>query len=205
MKKYLAMVITLLLVSIVSVPALAITFDISPFENSTNYEIEFDDMDDTGEISLVEGGMFFGLMDDEAEEGLLLNTIDIKITENNPPVIRLTFLYIGEDWIFTDKVIVKPADTRYTFEVRRDTDVSDGKIYEMYTLVMTDESIKMLEDIVNNEVSMVKCRLDGDRKVNCSLMFNLEKLAQLLDDYKASGALENSFVAIKTAYPCSIK
>ena len=55
MKKQLALVITLLLVFIVSAPALAVTFDLSPFENNANYEVEFDEMDDTGEIALVDG------------------------------------------------------------------------------------------------------------------------------------------------------
>ena len=205
MKKYCALVIALLLVSIVSVPALAITFDISPFENSENYEVEFDEMDDTGEISLVEGGTIIGTTDED-DEGVILGDFDIKIIEDLPPVLRVTLLYIGEDWIFTDKVIIKPADTRYTFEVNRDTDVNDGKIYEMFTLVMTDESIQMLQDIVDNDVLMVKCRLDGsDRDVDCNLLFNREKLGIFLDDYRASGALNNSFSLIKEMYPCKIK
>jgi len=115
-------------------------------------------------------------------------------------------LYIGEDWVFTDEVIIKPADTRYTFEVDRDTDVEDGKIYEMFTLAMTDESIQMLQDIVDNDVLMVKCRLNGsDRDVDCNLLFNTEKLGVFLDDYRASGSLNNSFAMIKEMYPCKIK
>ena len=205
MKKYFALMITLLLVSIVSVPALAITFDISPFENNPNYEVEFDEMDDTGEIALAEGGIIFGTTEED-DEGLLLGDFDIKIIENFPPVVRVSLLYIGEDWIFTDKIIIKPNETRYTFEVDRDTDVEDGKIYEMFTLCMTDESIQMLQDIVDNEVSMVKCRLDGsDRDVDCNLIFNTEKLKILLDDYRASGALDNSFTLLKDKFPCKIK
>lgn len=205
MKKYLAFVITLFLVSTVSVPALAITFDISPFENSDNYEVEFDEMDDTGEIALVEGGSIFGTPEDD-DEGFILGNFDIKIVEDLPPVVRVNLLYIGEDWIFTDKVIIKPADTRYTFEVDRDTDVEDGKIYEMFTLVMTDESIQMLQDIVDNSVSMVKCRLDGsDRDVDCNLLFSTEKLGIFLADYRASGSLNNSFDLIEEMYPCEIK
>ena len=205
MKKYFALIITLLLVFVAAVPALAITFDISPFESSGNYEVEFDEMNDTGEITLVEGGTIIGTPEED-DEGFIFGDFDIKIIEDLPPVVRVSLLYIGEDWIFTDKVIIKPADTRYTFEVERDTDVEDGKIWEMFTLVMTDESIQMLQDIVDNDVLMVKCRLDGsERDVDCNLLFNTEKLGILLDDYRASGALNNSFALFKEAYPCKIK
>lgn len=205
MKKYLALVITLLLVSAVSVPALAITFDLAPFENSDNYEVEFDEMDDTGEISLVEGGTILGTTEED-DEGFIWGDFDIKILEDFPPIVRVSLLYIGEDWIFTDKVIIKPADTRYTFEVDRDTDVEDGKIYEAFTLALTDESIQMLQDIVDNNVLMVKCRLDGsDRDVDCNLLFDTEKLGVFLDDYRASGSLNNSFSMVKEMFPCEIK
>lgn len=205
MKKQLALVITLLLVFIVSVPALAVTFDLSPFENNANYEVEFDEMDDTGEIALVDGGVIFGKTEED-DEGFLMGDFDIKIIEDFPPVIRVTLLYMGEDWIFTDKVIIKPADTRYTFEVNCDTDIEDGEIFEMATLVLTDESIQMLQDIVDNNLSEVKCRLDGsERDVDFNLSFNVEKLRIFLDDYRASGSLNNSFAAIREAYPCKIK
>lgn len=205
MKKQLALVITLLLVFIVSAPALAVTFDLSPFENNANYEVEFDEMDDTGEIALVDGGVIFGKTEED-DEGFLMGDFDIKIIEDFPPVIRVTLLYMGEDWIFTDKVIIKPADTRYTFEVNCDTDIEDGEIFEMATLVLTDESIQMLQDIVDNNLSEVKCRLDGsERDVDCNLSFNVEKLRIFLDDYRASGSLNNSFAAIREAYPCKIK
>ncbi len=205
MKKQLALVITLLLVFIVSVPALAVTFDLSPFENNANYEVEFDEMDDTGEIALVDGGVIFGKTEED-DEGFLMGDFDIKIIEDFPPVIRVTLLYMGEDWIFTDKVIIKPADTRYTFEVNCDTDIEDGEIFEMATLVLTDESIQMLQDIVDNNLSEVKCRLDGsERDVDFNLSFNVEKLRIFPDDYRASGSLNNSFAAIREAYPCKIK
>lgn len=205
MKKFLALVITLLMVSTMTVPALAVTFDISPFENSENYEVEFDEMDDTGDIELVEGGAIIGFSEED-EEGLFLGSLNIKITEALPPVLRVQMMYVGEEWIFIDKVILKPADTRYTFEVDCDTDVSGGKIYEMFNLIITDESIQMLQDIVDNNVPLVKCRLDGSKRdVDCKLLFDLEKLGQLLNDYKASGALDNDFDLIKENFPCTIK
>lgn len=205
MKKYLAFVVALGLAFVLTTNGLAagINFDISVFEDSENYTIEFDDMNDTGEITPVESVVCASVTEDE--EGLFIGLFDIKITEDYPPVLRINFMYMGEDWIFVDKVIIKPGDTRYTFEVNRDTDVSGGKVIETFTVVLTDESIQMLQDIVDNRFN-VRCRLDGERDVDFNLVFSsLEGLKMLLDDYRASGALNNDFSLLKIAYPCEIK
>lgn len=210
MKKILALVITLLLVSMLTIPALAaVNFDISPFENADKYQIEFDDMDDTGEIRLASGGTFLGTGDeDEDDDGLIIGSVSILILDSIPvpPFVVVHFSYIGDDWIFTDKVIIKPHDTRYTFEVNPSTDVDDGKIYESFPLVLTDESIQMLQDIVDNDVTLVKTRLVGsERSLDCKLIFDVDNLSQLLSDYKASGALDNDFDTLRELYPCTIK
>ena len=71
-----------------------VVFDISAF-NEEDFDIEFDEMDDTGEIKPKEGGAFFGAA--EGDDGLLMGTIDVKIIEGLPPVIRLSFFYMGEE------------------------------------------------------------------------------------------------------------
>ena len=203
MKKWMARLAAALLCCCAATAAAEVKFDISVFENNPDYKVEFDEMDDTGEITSTEGNTVFGVGTDD--DGYIMGDVVIKIVENQPPVMRITLLYWGEDWIFTDKVILKPADTRYTFEVSRDTDVSDGKIYELYTLILTDESIQMVKDMIDSDTFIVKMRLDGDRRVDGTLLFYREKLTQMYNDYLASGALENNFHAIKETFPCTIK
>lgn len=211
MKKYFTLMVAIVLIFAVTVPAFAdattaseIKFDISPFENSDNYTIEFDDMDDTCKISFTEDGHVVGVFDND--NGAVWGNVDVKIVENLPPVLRTALLYTGEDWIFIDRVIIKTSNSRYTFEVERDTDVSDGKIWEFFTLVFTDESIQMLQDIVDSNDFYVKCRLDGSsRDVDGRLYFNLDQIKELLDDYQASGALDNDFSIIKELCPCKVK
>lgn len=203
MKKWAMWIAALMLCLSVATAMAEVKFDISVFQNNENYNVEFDEMDDTGEITSTEGNAIFGGSSDD--EGYVIGDVDIKIIENYPPVMRATLLYSGEDWIFTDKVILKPAETRYTFEVSEDTDVSDGKIYESFTLIFTDESIQMIKDMIDADNFIIKMRLDGDRKVDGTLMFDKEKLTQMYNDYLASGALENDFTAIKIEFPCTIK
>lgn len=211
MKKYFAFVVAIVLIFAVTIPAFAdttafaeIKFDISPFEDSDKYTIEFDDMDDTGIITLNEGGYITAIFDND--DGIILGQFDIKITESLPPILRLSFLYAGEDWIFTDNVIIKTANARYSFEVNRDTDVSGGKIYESFTIAFTDESIQMLQDIVDSDDHLVKLRLDGsNRDVDGQIIFTPEQIKAFLDDYRASGALDNDFSLLKELRPCKIK
>ena len=203
MKKWMARLAAALLCCCAATAGAEVKFDISVFENNPDYKVEFDEMDDTGTIESSEGNAVAGAGEDG--DGLILGSVDIKIIENQPPIMRISLLYMGEDWIFTDKVILKTADKRYAFEVERDTDVSDGKIFESFTLVLTDESIQMVKDMIDSDNFMVKMRLDGDRKVDGSLIFNREKLTQMYNDYVVSGALENDFSLVKTVFPCEIK
>lgn len=203
MKKWMARLAAVLICCCAATAAAEVKFDISVFENNPDYEVEFDEMDDTGTITSSDGNVVAGAGEDD--DGLILGSVDIKILENQPPLMRISLLYMGEDWIFTDKVILKPADKRYTFEVKRDTDVSNGKIFENFTLVLTEESIQVIKDMIDSDNFMVKMRLDGDRKVDGSLIFDKEKLTKMYNDYVVSGALENDFSLVKTVFPCTIK
>ncbi len=203
MKKWMARLAAVLICCCAATAAAEVKFDISVFENNPDYEVEFDEMDDTGTITSSDGNVVAGAGEDD--DGLILGSVDIKILENQPPLMRISLLYMGEDWIFTDKVILKPADKRYTFEVKRNTDVSNGKIFENFTLVLTEESIQVIRDMIDSDNFMVKMRLDGDRKVDGSLIFDKEKLTKMYNDYVVSGALENDFSLVKTVFPCTIK
>ncbi len=213
MKKYFTLMISLVLIFTITVSAFAdanttseIKFDISPFENSDNYTIEFDDMNDTGEITLIaeDGFAVVSILDND--DGVVCGQLDVKIIENVPPVLRASLFYTGEDWIFTNNVIIKTSNARYTFEASRDTEVSRGKVWEYFTLVFTDESIQMLQDIVDSDDHFAKLRLNGSsRDVDGSILFKPELLKVILDDYRASGALDNDFSLIRELCPCKIK
>lgn len=73
-----------------------IEFDISVFENDPNYEVEFDEMDDTGTIRFAEDSertnIFMGTTDDE-DDGMLFGVTD---AEGFPPSVRLSILLYGE-------------------------------------------------------------------------------------------------------------
>lgn len=201
MKKFFAVLLTLCLM--VSTTALAeIQFDITPFENDEAFQIEFDDMDDTGTITA--GVVLLDVSEDSAYS--VAGTVDVRIIENQPPVIRLTFMYIGDDWCFVDKMILKPGERRYSFDVKRDTDIMNGKVFEMFTVVITDDTIGLIEDLLKTDGTGIRYRMDGDEDVNGEfIIVGMDDLQKLYDAYLASGALKNDFTAIKIVYPCDIK
>ena len=205
MKRYFCIVVLVVALMLITLTcSAAINFDISVFENNPMYTVEFDDMDDTGEIDLVEGGTFFGTTQED-DEGVVLGVLDMKIIEDLPPIIRLQIFYYGEDWVFTDKIIIKPDRLRYTFEVDGDTEVESGKIFESYVIALSDESIGFLKDIADGNIASVQYRLDGDRNVDGQLIFDAAIIKQFYEDYLNSGALNNDFSNIRVSFPCIIK
>lgn len=203
MKKSLTFLIAAIIMTIIINVAAASGFDVTVFQNNPLYDVEYDDMDDTLEISLVDDCLIMAFFDDD--EGSLLGTIDIKKLEGYPPVLRLSIMYSGDDWIFIDKIILKPGDTRYTFEIDPDTDVSGGKIYEYFTLILTDVSIGLLDDIINSESQTAKLRLDGDREVNGTMYFLGDEITSLYNDYIAAGGLNGDFSDFNIVFPCEVK
>lgn len=118
----------------------------------------------------------------------------------------MTLLYTGDDWIFTDKIIIKTESHRYTFDVDRDTDTAGGKITELYTLVFTDESIQLLKDVIDDEDIMLDFRLSGDRKVDGNLMFlDIDAVKEFYEDYVAAGGTKQDLSEVANSFPCEVK
>lgn len=205
MKKSLSF-LSLTIVILLLVPAYSVsasTFDISIFQKSWNYIVDFDDMTDAGTIKTKKELISRATLDNDT--GYMSHSMDIMLFEGMPPVIRMALVYNSRDWAFVDKVIIKPKDTRYTFTPTGKRDVDGGYISEGLVMVITDQSIGMLKDIVENEVDSVKFRLEGDRKIDGQLYFDIETLSTFYDDYVKSGALEQDYTLINSQFPCDVK
>lgn len=208
LKRLIAVILTCVLLW--SGAALAeIEFDISVFENDPNYEVEFDEMDDTGTIRFSEDSertnIFMGTTDDE-DDGMLFGVTDIRIAEGFPPTVRLSILYMAEEWAFIDEFIIIAGSNRYTFGVDREREIlDDGSIMEAFVVVLTDESIGLLEDIANSDSLTCSYRLSGDDNVDGDIYFVQDSIGYLYESYVDSGALENDFSLMKTVYSCEIK
>lgn len=204
MKKWMAGLAAALLCCCAATATAELKFDISVFENNPNYKVELDEMDDTGTIELNAESTILGSVEDD--NGAVVGSVDIVFIEDMPPLMRMDLYYVGTEWVFTDNVILKLADRRYTFKANRNTSVSGGMIYEACALVLTDESIQLIKDMIDSNNFTVKMRLDGSkRKVDGSLDFDKEEVTRIYNDYVASRALENDFSLIKTVFPCTIK
>ena len=208
LKRLIAVILTCVLLW--SGAALAeIEFDISVFENDPNYEVEFDEMDDTGTIQFAEdseqSNIFMGTTDDE-DDGMVIGFTDIRIAEGFPPSVRLSILYMAEDWAFIDEFIIIVGSNRYTFGVDCEREIlDDGSIMEAFVVVLTDESIGLLEDIANSDSLTCSYRLSGDDDVDGDIYFIQDSIGYLYESYVDSGALENDFSLMKTVFSCEIK
>ena len=208
LKRLIAVIVTCVLLW--SGAALAeIEFDISVFENDPNYEVEFDEMDDTGTIQFAEdseqSNIFMGTTDDE-DGGMVIGFTDIRIAEGFPPSVRLSILYMAEEWAFIDEFIIIAGSNRYTFGVDCEREIlDDGSIMEAFVVVLTDESIGLLEDIANSDSLTCSYRLSGDDDVDGDIYFVQDSIGYLYESYVDSGALENDFSLMKTVYSCEIK
>lgn len=184
-------------------------FDISVFEDDPNFEVEFDDMDDTGRIQFAEDsdmtGMFVGTSEDE-DGGVVLGDMSIVITEGLPPVLGIGAYYFADDWAFIDEFIIIAGSNRYTFEVECEREVlDDGGIVETFIIAFSDESIGLVEDIVNSGETTFRYRLSGDDDIDGEMIFSRDSVKLLYETYVASGALENDFSLVETVCPCEIK
>ena len=208
LKRLIAVILTCVLLW--SGAALAeIEFDISVFENDPNYEVEFDEMDDTGTIQFAEDSertnIFMGTTDDE-DDGMHFGVTDIRLAEGFPPSVRLSILYMAEEWAFIDEFIIIAGSNRYTFGVDCEREIlDDGSIMEAFVVVLTDESIGLLEDIANSDSLTCSYRLSGDDDVDGDIYFVQDSIGYLYESYVDSGALENDFSLMKTVYSCEIK
>ena len=204
--KKISMVLSLLLICALLLPAAglaAVNYDLSVFENDPDLEVTFDEMDDSGEIKAAGGCILFGASDDD--NGLFLGEIDIKIIPDYPPVIRFSFMYYGDKACMIDRFIVKPDETRYTFEVDSNIDYDSGKVSESFVIPITAKTIGLVEDILRSDVVSVKFRMDGSRDIDGDFVVASESLRKIYDAYIASGALNNDFTAFDLFVPCTIK
>ena len=166
-------------------------------------------MDDTGKIQFAEDsdmtGIFLGTSEDE-DGGVVLGDMTIATNAVIPPVIGINANYIADDWAFIDEFIIIAGSNRYTFEVECEREVLDGGgIVEAFLIVLSDESIGLVEDIVNSGETTFRYRLSGDDDIDGEMLFSKDSVKLLYETYVASGALENDFSLVETVCPCEIK
>lgn len=180
--------------------------DESVFENKGEYKVEWSSSGEEGLITITDGSFLGGFVKDKEDEGTIYGSIDIKILGNGDIAApRLSLIYYGEDWISTEQVIVRTSDHSYTFDVDTTTDTSDGKIYEMCTLVLTDESIQLLEDVAKNTRAAMDVCFLGDREVNGCIVFVKENMEKLYEDYVEAGGLDQDLSIIHEFFPCTVE
>ena len=203
--KRLACFVTMIALVLTSVAAYATTaFDISVFENNENYVVNYDDMNDTGTITIAgEGSYFTGETDKFGDS--VTGVIAIVLTDSLPPTICIYIQYNGDDIISSEKVILKTDTTRYTFTVQSKSDYESGKFTDVSCIAISDQTIEFFSDVATNNTSKVKFRIDGTTDVDGYLYFDPAMLGMMYDDYIKAGALSEDLAIYNILYPCEIK
>ena len=113
---------------------------------------------------------------------------------------------MADEWAFIDEFIIIAGSNRYTFAVDCEREVlDDGNIAEAFVVVLTDESIGILEDIANSDSISCSYRLSGEDDVDGDIFFIQDSIGYIYESYVDSGALENDFSLMRTIFPCEIE
>ena len=83
--------------------------------------------------------------------------------------------------------------------------LDDGNIAEAFVVVLTDESIGILEDIANSDSISCSYRLSGEDDVDGDIFFIQDSIGYIYESYVDSGALENDFSLMRTIFPCEVE
>ena len=204
----------LVMVLLVHSSAALAEFDLSLFKNDSRFNVKEDVMNDTITIEIVDAESGTGL-GTAGENAVIAVFTDIKLASKNlvPPTMRMILYYRGEDWVFVDTFILKTSKNRYTFKTLEGSRnvLSGGLVSEQITIPLTDESLPMIKDILDDSFGtvstvMVDYRISGDRYVDGTIVYlSAEGLRSLYDTYVAAGGLDLDFSDMNTLYPVEVK
>ena len=150
------------------------------------------------------------------------------INDGELAIPRISLIYYGEDWIFTDTVIIKDDEKRFTFEVDAATDTYNGKVFEGMELVLGENGIQLLEQIekeYERKVEEYKDETDMDVKELLTNYFILDgrlsgssgdrdfsfvvnsasKIIEFYNDFVEAGGLEQDLSVVEGEFPCTVK
>lgn len=164
-KKIFAVALAVVLCATMSLSAFATTrFNKAVFDTADDITVESDDM--SGITSVKSTSLAKG-------KGAIY--VDWYTTITVMPNISLSdeidgyllgLYYVGEDWAFINNIIVKIGDHRYTisdFDVSRKVR-SGGSVQEYICLFANNETIPMIQDLIEHRDEEIKVRFSGSRK-----------------------------------------
>lgn len=88
--------------------------------------------------------------------------VPLIIAGNEDPITQIRFMYIGKDWVFMDKVVIKTDTKKYKLDlsdVKINRDVlgdEDEYVQEEVGFFIDREKYDMLEDIANSNKTLVR-------------------------------------------------
>lgn len=182
-------------------------FNVSQFTQSSDFYYQYDEMEDSYTI-LPTSKYNYGDFDVVCynDGGYSTGHFAIAYMPDYPLPAILTMLvtYSGSTEINATKMIIKVGETRYTFAIPL-SQSSGFQTPEKYNIIFTDQSISLLEDIIESGEEDIKFRLSGERDVDGHLVFNKETLSLIYENYISAGGLNQDFSQVYKVMPVTIK
>lgn len=127
-------------------------------------------------------------------EGRSASYFYVTETQTNPDLIfRIVYAYIGEEWIFFDRIEIladdiKVVDRRLASEEEPARKVVSSKVLEVVDLVMSENDMKAFDKIAGAKTAVIRFSGKGQKDIPVSA---LEKLnfAKMVEMYDASRKL----------------
>lgn len=157
------------------------------------YDVELDEFDDTGFISL-KNTISLSLNKIPTNNGLAIIIPTIHILETKAAVFSVLMIYEADNWCFVEDAIFIAGSQRYTFHdiPFRTGTYNDGSIYEALGVFIGKKSNPLLDYISKNQSATIKVRFVG-KESNEEFALNatvIESIKLFYDTFVNAGGLE---------------
>lgn len=208
MRKVVVSIMVVLFISMLSIGFSLAEFDFSVFDDNDLFLVTRDKMDDSIFIFSKEDSPFSKFISSKFQ---VLANIGIQGTERkNFEMAGLLF-----DFLITDvspkikQVIFLVEDTRYTVEkiISMPSQVDYGSpTYEVARVVCGPILFEMLDNIIENKITSIECRLVGNINIDGEIIVDVDSLKVIVDAYKAGGGLSQDLLKdVENAFPVTVK
>mgnify|MGYP004488874339 CR=1 FL=1 len=163
-KKLLSLVLAILLVTSLSLSALATSsFNKSVFDGAADISTKSDDM--SGSFSAYSTSLIGAKSNISTSVSSYVSVFPIVSSSDNFDMYTISMTYYAKDWAFINKIIIKIGDNRYNlsdFYISRDVK-KNATIQEYCSFSVTNQLLPMMQDLIDHRDEEIKVRLDGSK------------------------------------------
>ncbi len=190
--------ITLVVIVLVFTSSALAEFDISVFNNSSTYTVEYDDMKGIYAITADWQRASDNQINPDGGSGLTLLPVILSFEGQSTIIGLLVKFYVYFGWQPVQSVIIKVDNVRYEFTRKGVSSTGDNLKKESFYLFLGEKALPIMEAIAEEPSSSVKVRLSSssghkDFELNSIAKDNM---ATIYNGYISAGGAEQTQAAI---------